>query len=312
MAYIIQYNENCKKHWNNFLQLCKNYHFMFYREFMEYHSDRFDDMSLMIYNDKNNIIALFPANHKNGVFYSHQGLTFGGLLVDKNMTAATLLGIFDEIKLFLKEQGIHKIIYKCIPYIYHNYPCQEELYVLFRNNATLYRRDISTCIDLTQEHSYKKGKKWSVNKAKKSSLLTRKIDKPSEVWFLVNEILEKQHNAKPVHNEFEIDLLSELFPNNIHCYVSLLAEEVLALAVIFIHKDVIHTQYLACGSKGREIGALDLLIHELILMYKGKARYFDFGISNEQNGWYLNDGLISQKEGFGGRGVVHDFYELEV
>ena len=38
-------------------------------------------------------------------------------------------------------------------------------------------------------------------------------------------------------------------------------------------------------------------------------RYFSFGISTEQAGQYLNEGLIAQKEGFGARTVVHDFYE---
>lgn len=129
---------------------------------------------------------------------------------------------------------------------------------------------------------------------------------------LVNEVLSKQHNTKPVHNEMEIDLLSGLFPENIHCYASLLEDEILAVAVVFVNKDVVHTQYLACGDRGRELRALDFLIDELICLSKNKVRYFDFGISNEQNGWYLNEGLIAQKEGFCARGIVHDFYELEI
>lgn len=41
-------------------------------------------------------------------------------------------------------------------------------------------------------------------------------------------------------------------------------------------------------------------------------KYFDFGISNENNGRFLNRGLIAQKEGFGARTIVHDFYELSI
>ena len=39
---------------------------------------------------------------------------------------------------------------------------------------------------------------------------------------------------------------------------------------------------------------------------------FDFGISTEQGGRYLNEGLIFQKEGFGARTVVYDTYELNI
>lgn len=33
-----------------------------------------------------------------------------------------------------------------------------------------------------------------------------------------------------------------------------------------------------------------------------------FGICTENNGNFLNEGLINQKQEFGGRGIVHDFY----
>ena len=32
----------------------------------------------------------------------------------------------------------------------------------------------------------------------------------------------------------------------------------------------------------------------------------------KNEGRFLNAGLIAQKEGFGARAVVHDFYELEI
>ena len=53
---------------------------------------------------------------------------------------------------------------------------------------------------------------------------------------------------------------------------------------------------------------MDYLINQ---QYTDKE-YFDFGISTEDNGRYLNEGLITQKQEFGGRGVVYDFYELKV
>jgi hypothetical protein len=56
------------------------------------------------------------------------------------------------------------------------------------------------------------------------------------------------------------------------------------------------------------MGALDLLFHELINNYYVDYPIFDFGQSTEQNGNYLNGGLIFQKEGFGGRGAVYETY----
>ncbi len=49
----------------------------------------------------------------------------------------------------------------------------------------------------------------------------------------------------------------------------------------------------------------------LITSYYEK-KYFDFGISTEKEGHFLNEGLIAFKESFGGSAVIHDFYEISV
>ena len=73
---------------------------------------------------------------------------------------------------------------------------------------------------------------------------------------------------------------------------------------------VVHTQYLASSAEGKRDGALDLLLHNLITVVYADRSYFDFGVSTENGGGYLNEGLIFQKEGFGARSVVYDTYEM--
>ena len=79
---------------------------------------------------------------------------------------------------------------------------------------------------------------------------------------------------------------------------------------MFVTKEVAHTQYIMTLEEGQKYGAVDFLIHELISkVYKDK-NYFDFGISNEDNGKKLNIGLLRWKEGFGARTISHNFYEV--
>ena len=73
---------------------------------------------------------------------------------------------------------------------------------------------------------------------------------------------------------------------------------------------VVHAQYIASSEIGKKTGALDLLIHHLITEVYADRTYFDFGVSTENGGSYLNEGLIFQKEGFGARSVVYDTYEI--
>ncbi|GAB1465102.1 hypothetical protein MASR2M54_06020 [Aliarcobacter cryaerophilus] len=309
---IEKYSSNYKIIWDKFVKNSKNTHFLFLRDYMEYHSDRFEDFSLMVFDEMDKLITILPSNVKEKVLYSHQGLSFGGFLVDDKMKTETMLEIFDLLKQFLEENNIKKLVYKCIPYIYHIKPSEEDRYALFRNDAKLIRRDVTSTIDLTDQVRYSKGRKWTINKAKKESIQTFQSDDYEIFWELLTGVLESNHEAKPVHTREEIKKLANLFPKNIKLFLAKKDEIIVSGALIYENQNIVHTQYLANSEEGREIGALDLLIDYLIKdIYKNK-KYFDFGISNEDAGRYLNTGLIAQKEGFGARAIVHDFYELEI
>ena len=84
-------------------------------------------------------------------------------------------------------------------------------------------------------------------------------------------------------------------------------------AVVYECNDrVVHVQYGHATPRGKDVGALDLLYLNLIDRYREKGfAYLDFGNSNEQEGRYLNENLIAQKEGCGGRSVVYRMFEVK-
>jgi len=310
---IEKYSNEQYSQWNLFVQNAKNAHFFFNRDYMGYHADRFEDHSLMIYNKKNKLIALLPANVKDDIVYSHQGLTFGGLLLGNTIRTDMVLDIFSSIKKYFREQGISKLIYKCIPYIYHAMPAEEDRYALFVNDAKLIRRDVSATINLSVPVRYSKGRKWTINKAKKENLVCAESQDFMAYWTLLEATMLQQHGKKPVHTYQEIAFLAEKFPKNIRLFtVTDESEQLLAGALLYKNNQVVHTQYLANSEKGRDLGALDFVLDYLIKNIYQDKKYFDFGISNEDAGRYLNTGLMAQKEGFGARAVVHDFYEIKI
>ncbi|TYZ29949.1 GNAT family N-acetyltransferase [Selenomonas caprae] len=308
----VVYNHNYEAAWDEFVQNAKNKHFFFYRKYMEYHSDRFNDLSLMFINDKDKIVALLPASRHDNTLISHGGLTFGGVLSNESMSTELMLEIFNELYKFCKEKRIIKLLYKCMPYIYYKYPSEEEKYALFIHNAKLIRRDVSTTIYLPCRYKYKKLRKRMINKAHNNGVEVKESKNFRAFIDLVNSVLSKYHNTSAVHTGAELELLASRFPKNIHLYIAELNGELLAGTVVFENDDVVHTQYLANSGKGRALGALDCVIDYLVTEKYAKSTYLDFGISNEQQGRYLNKGLIEQKEGFGARAVVHDFYEWDI
>lgn len=309
---LVCYSPENKTVWNDFIKKSKNGLFMFDRNYMDYHADRFLDHSLMAYNEEGKLLAVLPANARDGVLYSHQGLTFGGFVTDSNMKAAVMLQLFDALIDYLKQNNFTKLIYKVIPHIYHRCPAEEDLYALFRNKAQLYRVDISTSVSLTEKIPFAELRRRGAKKAEKNGVVFHESQNWDGFMNLLSGVLQEKHDTRPVHSIDEMKLLSSRFPENIKLYTAEKENEILAGVVTFIYDKLVHAQYIAASQAGREVGALDGLFSELINNKFSDKAYFDFGISTEQAGAYLNEGLIAQKEGFGGRGIVHQFYEMAI
>jgi len=313
MFKILLYKENFKEEWDKFVEKSKNSHFFFKRDFMEYHRDRFEDYSLMIF-EGNKLISILPCNVNNREIYSHQGLTYGGFLIDNSMKLPKFLKLFEEVLNFLRKEGFKRLIYKVIPYIYHKIPAEEDRYALFIHNAKLIRRDTNTVIYLGNyiASNYQERKKRYIKKAQKSGIVVKESNNFKKYWDLLSNVLWNRYKVKPVHSLEEILYLKRKFPNNIRLFVAEQRGKLLAGTVVFENKFTVHTQYLANSEEGRKIGALDFIIHKLLTEIYSHKKYFSFGISNEKEGRFLNEGLISWKEGFGARVVVHDIYEVEI
>lgn len=311
MIDIIQYSSDKKEEWNAFIKNSKNGIFMFDRNYMDYHSDRFVDNSLMFF-DNDNLIAVLPMNIKDKVLYSHQGLTYGGFITDEKMKQHKMLECFDVLKQYMQINNIEKLLYKIIPHIYHKTSAEEDLYALFKNDAKLLKLEPSTTIYLKNPCKMPKGRKAQISRAKREGVEIQESKDFKTFIDLENKILAEYHDTKAVHTAEELELLHSKFPEQIRLYSASLNDEIIAGTLIFEYENAVHTQYMASNKISREIGGLDLLIKTLIDKYQDTKMYFDFGISSENNGQILNEGLISQKEGFGGRTVIYQLWEIKI
>ena len=295
--------------WNEFVKNSKQGTFLLNRDYMDYHSDRFIDYSLMFYNEKDNLIALLPANIKDSVLYSHQGLSYGGLIYGKEAKTIDILNCFKSLKDYAPQLNIKQLIYKRIPSVYYSYPADEDLYALFRNDAKLIRRDIGYVIDIQNQLKWNELRKRCLKKAIKENLIV-KISQDYRVYHdLLSHILNISHDTKPVHSAEEMELLSLRFSDNIKLICCYRNNQIVSGVLLFIEKNIIHTQYIATSNEGKDFGAFEVVVNFLLNEF-GDKKYLSFGISTENNGAHLNEGLAQQKESFGARGVCHDFYQL--
>jgi hypothetical protein len=308
----IPYIRERQREWDDFVRTAKNGHFLFYRDYMDYHADRFPDASLMFYDERDRLIGLLPATGRDGILSSHAGLSFGGVISARSMKVELMLDLFATMCAWLRERGMREIIYKPVPHIYHQVPAEEDLYALFRLGGRLIRRDVSATIDRHTRLPFSKGRTWALKQAARNELEVQQCLDFAEFMAIEEDLLHTRHNARPTHTAAELVSLASHFPDNIKLFAVHRGVRMLAGVVIYETALVAHTQYIGASDKGRKLGALDLIFQHLIHDRYVAKDYFDFGISNEDGGRYLNAGLMKNKESYGARATVFDWYSLDL
>ncbi len=312
MFEIKRYTPEQADEWNQFVAESKNGTFLFDRRFMDYHADRFEDASLMVYR-RGVLYALLPANIKDGVLTSHGGLTYGGLIMNDKCAAKGVQDAFAAINEYLLTISIRKVIYKAIPWIYHRQPAEEDLFALTSVcQARLIIRDISSAIIGDRKMRFSESRMSGIRKAQRKGLTVCESTDFAAFWQILNDNLKVKYGVRPVHSAEELVLLNSRFPDKIKLYMVFDRELPLGGTVLFLTPQVLHIQYISSTSDGRICGAIDLLFDHLINHVYADYRIIDFGKSTCSDSADLNERLIFQKEGFGGRAVCYDTYEYSL
>lgn len=310
---VIRYTSEYAERWNAFLANAKNTTFLFHRNFMDYHADRFRDHSFVVLNEKNNIVALMPANiTSDGIVISHQGLTYGGLVVPLDEKLRDMALFLREILKSLHDEGITTLVYKEIPSFYNDFPTDEMQYLLYVLNARLVRRDAGAVIRNPLRFPFQRNRVSMIKRARELGVAVRCDDDFASFWenILVPN-LATRHDARPVHSLAEIMLLHDRFPDKIRQYNAWHEGEIMAGATVFEIPNVARVQYTSGCETGRKNGSLDYLFNALINEFYKDRTYIDLGNSNEVGGEGLNVGLLSWKEGLGARTYAQNFYEID-
>lgn len=304
---LIKYSDEHKAIWDQIVRESKTGNFLHLRDYMEYHVQRFDEQSVIVLK-QGKPVAVFPCNRVNEKIVSHSGLTYAGLIYGRKLHASDVMKIFSKLAIYYQERGATNILYKAVPHLFHSYPAEEDLYALSRIGANLTRRDLSAALQLDNRIKFSESRKNTIRKSEKQGIEIREGEFLEEYHKILTQAVAK-FGAEPVHTTQELQLLKARFPENIRLFGAFNGDQLLAGTIIYDFAHVVHTQYLASSDEGREIGALDFVLAHLIETVFADRKYFSFGISTDQDGLHLNEGLMFQKEGFGARGLVHDFYE---
>lgn len=309
---VTLYEAAQKEAWDEFIRRSKNGTFLFLRDYMEYHSDRFRDHSLMVWDRKDRLLAVLPAHEKGKTLCSHEGLTYGGFITDDNMKALKMVAVFLSALSYLQEQGFRDVTYRTVPHIYHRAPAQEDLYALLLSDAILDSRVVISAVPGHRPLPFQELRRRGSRKARNLGVEIRASEDFESYWAILTSLLWEAYRAKPVHSLDEIQLLHHRFPENVKLHAAYLDDTMVAGTVVYDTDRVARAQYIAASAAGKECNALDLLFEVLLNDTYAEKPYFEFGTSQRPDSNNLNRGLIEQKEGFGARTIVYDYYRIDL
>lgn len=292
--------------WDRMVSESANGTFLHLRGYMDYHSDRFADHSLIALCDGRPALLLPADLTADRVLHSHRGLTYGGWIVPRrHFDGADMLGAFEAARLYCLERGIIALDYKPVPYIYALQPAQDDIYALWRQGAVASSCQLSCCIDTASWPGFNTLQRRHMRKALAAGCRIEETADVGPFWTMLADCLAERHDAAPVHTAAELQLLRDRFPDHIRVFAASDSEGMQAGVCVYVTERVAHCQYIATTTRGRQLNLLTPLMHHLITEAFADKRYFDMGTSNEEGGRILNSGLLRQKTSLGGSGVAY-------
>lgn len=325
---VSKYDNTLETKWDDFvINISVNGTFLQTRNFLNYHpKERFIDESLIVWENERTIIAVCPGNvtWENGekFFHSHQGSTYGGIIVHpKYYEAHKILEIIDLLESFLKQVGYDMIEYKLTPDIFSKQTSDLLQYCLYNRGysekveLSLYANIVNYEGDIISHLS--QGKRTNVHNCKKQGMRFISIgeNQIEEFYDILCETLDK-YQKRPVHSVEELkELYTVRLSDRCKFYGIFLEDKMIAGAMIFVFSEVngIHTQYLCARHEFDKLSPMSYLYFKLIEMAKEKQYSFvSWGITTEQDGRYLNEGLTKSKRAFGSEYTLNRKYVKQI
>jgi len=312
MLKAIKYESKYKEQWDSFVDESWNGTIFHKQGFLEYHEDKFEDLSFLLLNKKDKIVSVIPAAKRGDCLWSHPGASFGGPVV-KNSHIEEILEIVDGVETFALESGLSTIEITLTPNLLHTQPTDGIEFGLSYKGFKQSASELSICVPLGDIELAKRRLR-GIKCARCNGVTIYKNYDFEGFWKILSNNLRIRHSTTPTHSLDEILELNSRFPEHIQLWSAFLNSEMVAGIVVFINNDTsFETFYIAQDYTHKKARALDLLIYTLSTCLEGEGfKYMNFGITSEQRGLKINFGLAKFKEEFGGCDIVRRSYSKRI
>ncbi len=294
---LIYYTAKRQKEWDDFIQRSSNGTFLHQRSYMDYHAERFNDFSLMIFEGLK-LRAVLPAHRIGNEIFAHKGLTYSDFIFQKKLKTAAKIEIVRQALAFLFQNDLNSLYINSIPFVFQPLTDESCTYIYHKAGGELQEikpfwisdRRFGLKINHNRQKNYKKLLSYGFK-------IEEDPQHIAEFWPIVVQNLKLRYNSQPTHSMDEIKLLINRFPKHIRLFTIRQKSEILAGALVYFINHTAHFQYIHALNSPESRQAVEFLTYELVQKFKNYA-YVSFGSSSVGDN-NINENLVYWKESFG-------------
>ena len=316
---IIKYEKKYYDLWDDFVKNSTNGTIFHTRKFLSYHGDRFNDTSILIYDNKRSsctntsyngiLCCVFPCCKVNDKYYSHRGSSHGGpVIADK----------------YYNGNKINKIIECIIKYYNHNLELRipesifsnklnDPIIYFFKKNNFKINIELSIYKKLSKENLFQDYGKRNLSYLKKillnkdyTTTVTNKYEDYVEYYKLL-VINMKKFNKVPTHSLEEFIKINKIYTNKeVILIVTKFKEKIIGGVWNILCNNVLYAFYIVRDYThlNKNFSASLPLYYSFNYGILNNIKYYSFGICGKDN---LNESLLLFKETLGGN-IINRYY----
>lgn len=311
---VRRYHETAAATWNAFIDQSVNGPFLFRREFMDYHADRFEDFSYLVWRQQE-LLAVFVAGRARttsapATLVAHPGLTYGGLVYATELKYTVLSEVYEALLAAFRVAGFTRLVIRPVTRVFSRSWSANSLFYFQQQGFELMNRELNSVLDLRQPLRFRQHN--NLRRARRAGLLIEASQDFAAFWPLLEANLWQRHSVCPAHSAAEMHLLHQRFPQQVLLYVAWHEAALVGGMVIFVDdkQGFAHTQYISASDQGKRVGAVAAILMRVLADITQRIVRLSFGISTVQG--QLNGGLLAQKEEFGAVGELVDTYAKDL
>ena len=317
---IIEYSEEWKQKWDDFVLGSNNGTMFHMQKFFDYHTPGKFKFNHLIFLEKGEIAAVLPGQIKNGLFESPIGASYGSI-VTKDIKFSFAIELISTLLEYGKKTGINEFMLTPAPMIYEEYQNQNLDFAMLWLGFKFNLHYISSAIKLDKDRDiisrFQSTVRRNVRKTLMNPDIRVEINERYDEFYPILLSNKARHNVKPTHSYDDLIKLKTLLPENLKLFMVYYKDKPVAgSSMFFSNKNVALCFYNMLLYEYEHLKPIHRVMYEVVKWStEHDYKYVDIGVSQDtkaENPMTPSMSLIEFKEKFDAKTIMRNTFYIKL